>query len=84
MKIKAAIAGALIVVMSIVFVACGGAKDGEITTTKAPATSATKTTNPSTTRGTVMEELSSAANDASEGLSDAASEIGSGVKGMFD
>ena len=90
MKIKAAITCALLVVISVVFAACGGTEDGEITTTtKAPTTSEVRTTVRNTTgqnatNGSVMDEMSSAADDVSEGLSDTVSEIGSGIRGMFD
>ena len=44
MKLKAAIMGSMLVVMSIAFAACGDADDGKITTTKAPASSVVTTT----------------------------------------
>ena len=83
MKLKAALLGSVLVLMSVVLAACGGTDDGKITTTKAPATSAV-TTRANTTHGGVMNEMSSAAEDVSEGLSDAASEIRSDIKGMLD
>lgn len=84
MKFKAALMGSFIVLMSVVFAACGGADDGKITTTKAPATSAVTTTRANTTHSGVMNEMSSAAGEVSEGLSDAASEIRSDIRGMLD
>ena len=84
MKFKAALMGSFIVLMSVVFAACGGADDGKITTTKAPTTSAVTTTRANTTHGGVMNEMSSAAGDVSEGLSDAASELRSEAKHLFD
>lgn len=89
MKLKAVIAGSILVVMSVMFAACGDADDGKITTTKAPASSAVTTTQRSTTSSTttnrpIMDEMSSAAGDVSEGLSDAASELRSEAKHLFD
>ena len=84
MKLKAALLGLVLVLMSVVFAACGGTDDGKITTTKAPATSAVTTTRANTTHGGVINEMSSAAENVSEGLSDAASEIRSDIKGMLD
>jgi len=83
-KFKAALMGSLLVLMSVVFAACGGADDGKITTEKVPATSAVTTTRANTTHGGVMNEMSSAVGDVSEGLSDAASEIRSDIRGMLD
>ncbi len=88
MKLKAAIMGSMLVVMSIAFAACGDADDGKITTTKAPASSVVTTTRRPTTTSTtnrpIMDEMSSAAGDVSEGLSDAASELRSEAKHLFD
>lgn len=87
MKLKAAIIGSMLVVMSIAFAACGDADDGKITTTKAPASSVVTTTRrptTSTTNRPIMDEMSSAAGDVSEGLSDAASELRSEAKHLFD
>ena len=71
MKLKAAIIGSMLVVMSIAFAACGDADDGKITTTKAPASSVVTTTRRPTTTSTtnrpIMDEMSSAAGDVSEG-----------------
>lgn len=83
MKLKAGLIGSVLVLMSVMLAACGGADDGKITTTKAPSTSAV-TTRANTTQGGIMDEMSSAAGDVSEGLSDAASEIRSDIRGLLD
>ncbi len=84
MKLKAALVGSVLVLMSVMLAACGGADDGKITTTRAQATSAVSTTRDSTTSGGIMNEMSSAAGEVSEGLSDAASELRSDIKDMLD
>lgn len=86
MKIKAFVAGALMVLTSLLFVACGKAEDGKITT-KAPSTSSTtiaSTTIVSTTKGGVKEEMSSMADDISDGLSEAGSELKKGLTRMYE
>lgn len=81
MKAKALIAGAVMIISSILFVACGKAEDGKITTTT-PAT--TKSSVVTTTRKGVMGEMSSIAGDVSEGLSEAGSELKKGITRMYE
>lgn len=82
MKIKAFIAGALIVATSVFFAACGKAEDGKITTT-APVTTTSRVTASTTQKG-IKEEMSSMAGDVSEGLSEAGSELRKGITRLYE
>ena len=81
MKAKALIAGAVMIISSVLLVACGKAEDGKITTT-APKTSASSVV--TTTRKGVMDEMSSLAGDMSEGLSEAGSELKKGITRLYE
>ncbi len=79
MKIKAALIGAFMVAMSLVFAACSGTEDGKITTEGAGTSASAVSTSSSTTKG-MMNEMSSMAGDVSEGLSKGMSEAGSELR----
>lgn len=81
MKIKAFVAGVLMVVTSVLFVACGKADDGKITTT-APITTTSRST--STTQKGIKDEMSSMAGDMSEGLSEAGSALRNGITRLYE
>ena len=80
MRIKAAVLGVMMIIVSAVFAACGKADDGKITTENAGTSS---TAISSTTIG-MMDEMSSIAGDVSEGLSEAGSELRKGITRMYD
>ncbi len=81
MKTKALVAGVAMIISSILFVACGKAEDGKITTTASKTTASDVIT---TTRKGVMDEMSSLAGDVSEGLSEAGSELKKGMTRLYE
>lgn len=81
MKAKALVAGMVMIISSVLLVACGKAEDGKITTT-APHTSASNVV--TTTRKGVPDEMSSVVDDMSEGLSEAGSDLKKGMKRMYE
>ena len=83
MKVKSAVIGALLLLMSFALGACGSADDGKITTENAETTAISTTNKPSMTNEGMLEEMSSIANDISEGASETASELKSDTARMF-
>lgn len=80
MKVRATILGLVMVAVSVVFVACGKAEDGKVTTeNKRTSTTAYS----STTKG-MMSEMSSMAGDVSKEFSEAGSELRKGITRMYD
>ncbi|MBQ5823775.1 MAG: hypothetical protein IIW48_03095 [Clostridia bacterium] len=82
MKIKALVAGVMMVLTSFLLVACGKAEDGKITTTTSPITTTSRLT--STTREGIKEEMSSMAGDVSEGMSEAGSKLRDGITRLYE
>ncbi len=69
------------IVVAFVFAACGKVDDGKITTTAPKSTTDRVET---TTRKTMMDEMSSLADDVSDGLSEAGSDLKKGITRLYE
>ncbi len=81
MKIKILAVGLIMLAIAFVFVACGKAEDGKITTT-APNTTTSRVE--TTTKKTIKDEMSSLADDVSDGLSEAGSDLKKGITRIYE
>lgn len=80
MKTKALVAGAVLIISSVLFAACGKAEDGKITTEPKTSVNIAITT----TRKDIKDEVSSLAGDVSEGFSEAGSDIKKGITRLYE